>query len=164
MHIWTTINAIPSMSFPFMEIPFVLYFDAEESIESAVTCMSCMSILNNPVTMTRCGHNVCLACVTATANDATYKSDDCTTGDADEMKRLETSSSCVRVIACPECGLEHCTRRDSEDSDKENEGEDGGGVSNVAYVENKALDIMSSKQAYRKGNLLSLQKLCSVSC
>lgn len=126
---------------------------SEESIESAVTCMSCMSILNNPVTMTRCGHNVCLACVTAKIkiikNEIT---------EIDKNNDKECEDHCI--ITCPECGLEHS----NQDNDKTTLiGHDMSNKNN-AYVENRALDIMASKQAYRKDTLLSLQKLCSVSC
>lgn len=106
----------------------------EESIESAVTCMACMSILENPVTMAKCGHNVCHKCVSFRVV-RTPGRDEGGLGDS---------------TTCPECGLEH-------------RGDDPADASVRAFVENKALDIMASKQAYRKLQLESLQSLCGAS-
>ena len=104
----------------------------EESIESAVTCMSCMSILENPVTMAKCGHNVCRKCVAFRVVRTPGRSE----------------AGLGERTTCPECGAEH---RSDEPADAER-----------AFVENKALDIMASKQAYRKANLENLRSLCQV--
>ena len=35
---------------------------AEEALESSLTCMVCLSLMNNPVTLVPCGHSVCDHC------------------------------------------------------------------------------------------------------
>ena len=45
--------------------PLPLLF--EQALESSLTCMACLSIMINPVTLVPCGHNYCQSCASTAA-------------------------------------------------------------------------------------------------
>jgi hypothetical protein len=54
---------------------------AEEALESSLTCMVCLTLMKNPVTLVPCGHSLCSTCARSTSS-ANYRCGECGPGGA----------------------------------------------------------------------------------
>jgi hypothetical protein len=54
---------------------------AEEALESSLTCMVCLTLMRNPVTLVPCGHSLCSTCARSTSS-ANYRCGECGPGGA----------------------------------------------------------------------------------
>ena len=55
---------------------------AEEALESSLTCMVCLTLMKNPVTLVPCGHSLCSTCARSKSSDK-YRCGECGPGEAE---------------------------------------------------------------------------------